>query len=297
MTFTQLEIFALVAELRSFTAAAARLGISQSAVSHALKSLETEFGLDLVIRERGTIEMTPVGQQLLLRTREILGLAEAMRQEVAAARGLHRGVLRIGSFGPTSSLKLLPVLLAAYRERHPGIDVQVEESSDSEVAQWLLDRRIDAGFVSLPDERFDTVLMAVDQLVALVPVNHPLASARTVTLEQLCGAPFIMTEAGSAGLIEPLFAAEGLALKPRYRMAQIITILGMVECGEGTSIVAELALPATLYRTHPGIVKLPLKPMVKRRIGLAVRSLRHAAPAARALLDLARELARASKFD
>jgi len=171
----------------------------------------------------------------------------------------------------------------------------VEEGADTEVAQWLLERRVDAAFVILPDERFDTVPVAEDQLVALVPANHALASRRTVPLDELCGTSFIMTEAGSAALIEPLFTSAGLALKPHYRMAQIITILGMVERGDGTSIVAELALPENLSRTHPGIVKLPLRPAVKRRVGLAVRNSRHVTPAARALLDVARELARASK--
>lgn len=296
MTFTQLEIFVLVAELRSFTAAANQLRISQSAVSHALKALETEFGVALVARERTAIELTPIGDQLLLRAREILGLSEAMRQEITATRGLQQGMVRIGSFGPTSSLTLLPRILAEYRDRYPGIEVQVEEGVDSEVAQWLLDRRVDAGFVILPDERFDTISVAEDQLVALVPANHVLASRRTVMLEDLSGTSFIMTEAGSASLIEPLFASVGLVLKPHYRMAQIITILGMVERGDGTSIVAELALPNNLADAYPGIVKIPLRPTVKRSVGLAVRNLRNISPATRGLFEVTRELARTSKL-
>ncbi len=82
MTFTQLEIFVLVAELRGFTAAATQLSISQSAVSHALKSLERELGVDLIKRHQAAIEVTEIGRQLLGRAREILGLSEAMRQEV-----------------------------------------------------------------------------------------------------------------------------------------------------------------------------------------------------------------------
>jgi DNA-binding transcriptional LysR family regulator len=291
MTFTQLEIFALVAELRGFTAAAGRLGISQSAVSHALKSLEREFGVDLIVRHPSTIEVTEIGQQLLLRTREILGLSEAMRQEIAAARGLSRGSLRIGSFGPTSSLKLLPAILAAYRERHPGIDVHIEEGGDHEVTQWLLERRVDVGFVVLPDERFDTVSLVEDQLVALVPADHALASRRSVTLAELCEPPFIMTEAGCAALIEPLFTAAGLVPQVRYRIAQVITILGMVERGDGVSIVAELALPRNVAKSHPGLTALPLRPAARRRVGLAVRDLKQATPATKAFLQVAKGIA------
>ncbi|WP_317204925.1 LysR family transcriptional regulator [Janthinobacterium sp.] len=291
MTFTQLEIFALVAELRGFTAAAAKLAISQSAVSHALKALERELGVELLVRHQASVELTDIGRQLLLRAREILGLSEAMRQEVADARGQRRGSLRIGSFGPTSSLKLLPAILDEYRRRYPGIEVRVDEGGDHEVTQWILDRRVDVGFVVLPAERYHTVSLVEDQMVALLPRRHALAGRASVRLEELCGAPFIMSEAGCAALIEPLFTAENLVPTVRYRIAQIITILGMVERGDGLSIVAELALPDRLASSYPDLVVLPLDPPVKRRVGLAVRDLRQSTPACAAFLDIAREVA------
>lgn len=291
MTFTQLEIFALVAELRGFTAAAAKLAISQSAVSHALKTLERELGVELIVRKQSSVELTEIGRQLLLRAREILGLSEAMRQEVADARGQRRGTLRIGSFGPTSSLKLLPAILDAYQRRYPGIEVRIDEGGDHEVTQWILERRVDVGFVVLPEERFHTVALVQDQLVALIPRAHPLAARPSVTLAQLCEAPFIMTEAGCNVLIEPLFAAAGLAPQVRYRIAQVITILGMVERGIGVSIVAELALPDRLSGNYPDLVKVPLEPPVRRRVGVAVRDSRQNSPAALAFLDVAREVA------
>lgn len=307
MTFTQLEIFVLVAELRGFTAAASRLAISQSAVSHSLKSLERELGVDLIVRHQANLEVTQIGRQLLRRAREILGVSEAMQQEIAAARGLRRGSLRIGSFGPTSSLKLLPAILQAYRRSYPEIDIRIEEGGDHEVTQWILDRRVDVGFVVLPEEpfnrrvgvglvvlpeeRFDTVSLVEDQLVSLIPKQHALAKKRLISLADLCNEPFIMSEAGSAALIEPLFTAAGVVPQVRYRIAQVITILGMVERGDGVSIVAELALPDRIAVTHPGLVKLPLRPAARRRVGLAARDLRQATPAAKAFLDVAKKIA------
>ena len=116
MTFTQLEIFAKVAELGGFTAAAEQLGISQSAVSHALRLLEKEWGVILLSRRQSSIEVTEAGRNLLIRVRELLGVSEAIRQEAAAMRGLSRGVLRIGSFGPSSSLWLLPKILGQFQK-------------------------------------------------------------------------------------------------------------------------------------------------------------------------------------
>ena len=292
MTFTQLEIFVLVAELRGFTAAAMRLSISQSAVSHAIKALEQEMGVGLIQRHQAVIELTDIGAQLVLRAREILGLGETMRQEAADARGLKRGTLRIGSFGPTSSLRLLPKILAEYRKEYPGIEVRIDEGADLEVIQWLQDRRVDIGFVVLPEDRFDTVPIAEDQLVALLPSAHPLAKQPDVKLEALCDGPFILTQAGSAALVERIFAAAKLVPKIRYRSAQLISTLGMVERGDGVTIVAELALPEVDSARPTAYVQRPLNPPVPRRIGLAVHNQRQASPATQAFIEIATGLRR-----
>src|SRR5207253_6668601 len=205
MTLTQLEIFSLVAELRGFTSAATRLGITQSAVSHAIKSLEQELGVELLRRHQSQVEPSDIGLQLVLRARAMLGLANTMQQEAADARGMKRGTLRIGSFGPTSSMRLLPMILQPYRAAHPGIEVHIDEGPDHQVVQWLEERRIDIGFVVLPEERFDTYALVEDQMVALIPVEHALAAKKGVTLKDLCDDPFILTQAGSSELVSRLF--------------------------------------------------------------------------------------------
>ncbi|GGM20841.1 LysR family transcriptional regulator [Pseudomonas asuensis] len=290
MTFTQLEIFVRVAELKGFTSAASRLSITQSAVSHAIKALEAELGVELINRHQSTLELTAVGERLVLRARSILGLAETMRQEAGDARGMKRGTLRIGSFGPTSSVKLLPLILDAYRQAYPGIEVHIDEGRDREVVQWLQDRRIDVGFVVLPDERFDTFPIAEDQMVALVPIHHALASKADVTLKELCPDPFIMTEAGSAHLVAHMFNAAKLVPNTRYHSTQLLSTLAMVERGDGVTILAELALPAE--RGKVGYVKKPLRPRVKRSVGLALLDERQASPATQAFIKIALKLKR-----
>jgi DNA-binding transcriptional LysR family regulator len=91
-----------------------------------------------------------------------------------------RGTLRIASFGATSSLRLLPQLLARYQSAHPLVEVQIEEATDDVVVQWLLERRVELGFVVLPDERFDTLPLTEDELVAVLPSAHPLAARSAV---------------------------------------------------------------------------------------------------------------------
>jgi len=287
MTLTQLEIFSLVAELQGFTAAANRLGISQSAVSHALKSLELELGVELLRRHQSQVELSDIGQQLLLRARAMLGLANTLRQEAADARGMKRGTLRIGSFGPTSSIKLLPLILQQYRAAHPGIEVHIDEGPDRQVLQWLEERRIDIGFVVLPEERFDTVPLIEDQMVALLPAGHPLANHDSLSLKNLCDFPFVLTEAGSSELVSRLFTAARLTPNIRYRCSQLISTLDVVARGDGVTVVAEGSLPDQIDRRW---VKKPLSPAVLRQVGLAVLDRRQASPATLAFIKLAESL-------
>ncbi|MBF6039365.1 MULTISPECIES: LysR family transcriptional regulator [Pseudomonas] len=284
MTLTQLEIFSLVAELRGFTAAANRLGISQSAVSHALKSLEQELGVELLRRHQSQVELSDIGQQLLMRARTMLGLANTLRQEAADARGMKRGTLRIGSFGPTSSIRLLPQILQHYRTAHPGIEVHIDEGPDRQVIQWLEERRIDIGFVVLPEERFDTFALLEDQMVALVPAEHALADRDNLSLSDLCNDPFVLTEAGSSELVSRLFSAARLIPNIRYRCSQLLSTLDTVSRGDALTVVAESSLPDNVNSRY---VKKPLSPPVIRQVGLAVLDQRQASPATLAFIKLA----------
>lgn len=284
MTLTQLEIFSRVAELRGFTLAAHRLGISQSAVSHAMKSLEQELGVELLRRHQSQVELSDIGEQLLLRARAMLGLANTLRQEAADARGMKSGTLRIGSFGPTSSIKLLPKILQRFRQAHPGIEVHIDEGPDRQVTQWLEERRIDVGFVVLPEERFDSFALIEDQMVALLPLDHPLAMRSAVSLKDLCDAPFVLTEAGSAELVSRLFMTARLQPNVRYRCSQLLSTLDTVSRGDAITIVAEGSLPDD---ATPRYLKKPLAPAVQRTVGLAVLDKRQCSPAALAFIELA----------
>ena len=286
MTLTQLEIFSTVAARRGFTAAALQLGISQSGVSHAIEALEQEFGVALLRRGKN-LELTDVGARLLRQAQAMLGLAESMRQEASDARGMKRGTLRIGSFGPTASLRLLPPVLEKYRAVYPGIEIHVDEGPDGEVAQWLTDHRVDIGFVTLPDERFDTFPLMEDQLVALLPLAHPLVKKNAVTLEELCASPFAMTRAGSEDIIGGLFRALRLHPTIRWRSLQLVSTIAAVARGEAVSIVAESALPSD---KAPGYVKKPLRPAARRQVALAVPDARRMSPAAREFIRMAQEV-------
>ena len=288
MTFAQLEVFAALARAGSFSRAAALLGITQSAVSHAVRGLETELGIQLVLREGMHSTLTEAGSRLLTRANDILQQREALVQEATTERGVARGTLRILSFGSTSSLRLLPALLADYRRAQPQVEVQVEEQDDDTVVQWLLEQRAEVGFVTLPDDRFETVPLAEDEFVAVIPEGHRLAKRHSMSLRDLEGEVFIRTGAGSGATVDRLLAQAGASPRMLYRFEQLTSILGFVAQGHAVAIAARLALPDTV----PGVVYRSLTPRQRRTTGLAVRSMKRLSPSAAAFVEVARRHAR-----
>lgn len=286
MTLTQLEIFVAVAARRGFTLAAADMKVSQSAISHAVKALEQELGVELLVRQQGQIELTDIGARLVQRAKSMLGMADAMRLEAADARNLMLGTLRIGSFGPTSSQRLLPTILRAFRAAYPGIEVHIDEGPDRQVVQWLLEHRVDVGFVTLPDGQFDTYPLIEDQMVAVLPLDHCLAPQASVRLSDLCADPFVLTEAGSSELVSQLFAAARLQPRVRYRTSQLMSTLAAVERGDAVTVVAQSSLP---QRASAEYLTRPLNPAVRRVVGLAVLDKTQACMATQAFIAVARK--------
>ncbi len=285
MTFAQLEIFSMLARMGSFSRAATALGITQSGVSHAIKQLEMEWDASLFDREGAAATLTDVGTRLLTRANDILQQKDALQQEALAERGIARGTLRIASFGATSSLHLLPGLMARYQQAHPYVEVQIEEAQDSVVVQWLLARRVELGFVVLPDDRFDTLPLAEDELVAVLPSSHALAGKTAISAMDFHGLPFIRTSAGSGPYIDAFLASEGAVPKTLFRFEQLSSMMGFVAQGNAVTMAARLALP----EAPDGITYRSLEPPRRREIALAALRFDKLSPAARAFIDLARK--------
>ncbi len=287
MTFTQLSIFAVLAEQKSFTVAAQRLQITQSAISHAIKVLEQEWAVTLFYRNHNEVELTEVGIRLLVHVKEILNISNLLKQEISDIHGFHSGTLRIGSFGASSSNVLIPLILEKFSFQFPNIEVFIKEGTDKDISQWIHDRTIDVGFVVLPEERFDTFPVIEDIFIALIPKSNPLAQHSAVRLNELVEYPFLMTSAGSQNHVTEMFRKANLSPKIKSYFSQILTIINMVNNNAGVSIVADMALNKDLMTLFPNVQKMPLSPNIKRSIGLAVKNKKQITPIAQAFIDIA----------
>ncbi|MBA2681632.1 MAG: LysR family transcriptional regulator [Ktedonobacteraceae bacterium] len=285
MTLAQLQAFVTVTETGSFTTASEILGMTQSAVSHAIAGLETELGVTLLRRERAGLSLTDVGQRIILNAREILAQAESIRQEAATARGLEAGKLRLGSISSVSA-RFLPGALRLFRQRYPKIEIVLLEGSDQEVRAWIEARIVDVGVVTLPTQGVVVTPIAHDEYFAVVPPTHPLANASSVPLELLTQEPFILSGGGCGLLIKDLFYKAKVVPRIQLEVRETGSVLAMVQEGMGISIVPEMALPPQL---PSGIKTLHLQPAAWRHVALAVLSRETISPATKMFLQHAEQ--------
>jgi DNA-binding transcriptional LysR family regulator len=264
MTLVQLQVLVAVVEAGSFTAAAERLGMTQSAASHALAALEAELGVRLLERHRQGITPTSLGSQVLDHARIMLLEAEHIRQLIAVTRGLAAGRVRVGSL-PSVSARLLPGILRALQQRYPKIEVVLFEGTDQEVSEWIQMRIVDVGFVTEPLAGLETTEIAQDEVYGVVAAGHPLAGAGQVQVAQLAAEPFILSKGGCEPMIREIYRQAEVVFHSRYELGDMSTILAMVQEGLGVSIVPALSLPDAL----PGIVALRLDPPLYRHLSLA----------------------------
>lgn len=283
-TVRQLELLTALPGASSIAAAGAKIGMSASATSHALRALEDGLGCEVVDRMAAGVVLTHAGELALAHARDVFASLQQVKSVAAAAAGLHTGLLRIGSIGPSTSLRLLPPLLEKFRRRHPGVEVHVTERADPDIEQDLVERKVEIGVVRLPQPSLDTVALATDELVAVLPEDHPLARASTVSVRDLAEYPIILTQAGSQDMVLAMFERAGLRPKIAHELFQLVSILEFVAHGNGLSVLAALSVP----EPRPGLAFRPITPRVARRVAIACLDATRLSPAGRAFWELAR---------
>ncbi|WP_280273447.1 LysR family transcriptional regulator [Nocardia wallacei] len=280
MTFTQLRVLQAVARTGNMTRAAEQLTTTQSAVSHALRGLENELGIALLVRAHRSVSLTSAGRAVLRRATLILTQIEALEQDVAAAKGQNRGSLRIGAI-PSANARLLPPLLRTFGQAYPRVELVVMEGSDDEAVEWLQTGAADIATVTRTPPGLVTHLLATDRLLAVLPSEHELSVQHSISVTQLARHPFIMSTGGCEPLITALADDADVILRCHYRVRDMNSILAMVAEGLGVSIIPELSLPAHRANVHA----IPIEPATERAILLAVPP--DPLPAATAFAELA----------
>lgn len=289
-----LRCFVTVAEELHFGRAAARLNMTQPPLSRQIQVLERIVEAALLERTSRSVRLTPAGQSFLPEARRILKLADNAAQVARRIAEGKTGSLKVG-FTAAAAYGFLPDLVAACRRRLPEIDLSLKEMVSGDQLEALSSGQIDVGFLRPPIARPGMIARRVvaEPLLAAVPYNHALASARTIAIRAFDDQPFVMYSPYESRYFHDLLVAHfsRANVLPRYvqKMSQIHSILAMVRAGLGLAIVpsaaASLNMSGVQFRPLKGRNQLPVElfmvwlqgsenPLLRQLIDVAARAIK-----------------------
>jgi Transcriptional regulator len=248
MDLRQLEIFAKVAEMGSFSRAAEALHVTQPTVSEHIRALEDELGVRLLDRlGRGTAT-TRAGQLLLSYATRILALSREARQALEGYQGRIRGELVVGG-STIPGEYLLPAVIGRFRQKFPEVSTTLVIGDSQAVVDWVADGRVELGVVGarLPQRGLEFHDLSPDEEVVVVPAGHPWQGRAQVTLEELSREPLIIRERGSGtrAAFESALERAGVdlaTLRVAGEMGSNQAIKQAVKAGMGITVMSRIAV-------------------------------------------------------
>lgn len=284
MQLHQLRYVVGVAEEGRFTKAAARLHVAQPSISAAVAALEHELGAALFHRDRNEVTLTGAGEVFLPWARQVLADCEAGAAAVRDLLGLRRGRLLLGAT-PSLTTNLLPPVLAAFHEEHPGVELTVREAGSQDLVDRLGEGEIELAVVILPADRpwVDARPLMREDLVLAVDPRHRLSRRQSIRVLELEHVPLVMFKDGydlkevtimacrRAGF-SPITAIDGLEMDG---------VLALVGAGVAAAVVPESVVPGS----GPLVAVRFRGGELRRTVGLASRREHPLSPSAAAFVE------------
>jgi DNA-binding transcriptional LysR family regulator len=291
-----LTVFVAVAEEGSFTRAADRLHVVQSAVSASVRGLERELGVTLFDRTTHRVALTDAGVALLPEARATLAAAAAAREAVDQVRGGQRGTVMVGVMQAQAMRAIsMPRLVATFREQHPHVEVRIRHSGGSaEAAALVREGQLDMAIIALPERRVPGLaltLLSSEPIYFVCSPAHRLAGRADVELSMLADEPFAETPPawGTRMISDRAFAAAGVRRTIAYEVNDASGVIEFVCQGLAVSLMPHFAA-----FDDDAVVFVPIRHHAPRfETSIAVSSERRLSAATRALLELAQSQAAA----
>jgi DNA-binding transcriptional LysR family regulator len=296
MDLSQLEVFLTVARERRFSRAAEKLFRTQSAVSQTIRKLEGELGEALFDRSSREGVLTDAGKVLYEYAEKLINLRSEATESLAELRELQKGKLVIAA-NEFTVLYLLPVL-AEFRRLHPMIKITVERALGSHIPDDVLRYRAEFGMLSYEPQEpsLHSVVVYLDELVFVVPPNHPLAKARQISIRQLGAESFVAHIVSSPyrEKVIQLFKTHKTPLHMDLELPTLQAIKQFVAMGNGVAFVPEISVETEIARGE--LVRIPVRELqLKRKLRLIYRKDANLSHAARAFLQVAEAVAQEQK--
>ena len=251
-------------ETGSFTKTAEELGYTQSAISQMVVSLEEELSTTLILRSRKGISLTPDGEEFLPYIKKICNSHRELIEKLNEMQGLQSGHIRIGTFSSVTC-HWLPGFIKDFKEQYPSVHFELHQGNYTEISNWIKEGSVDFGFVnSSAGSNLTVTPLQEDEMLAVLPVNHPLAKFSEVSLNELTNDPYILLDEGVINEPLTIFKQNNFEPNIEYEVHDPYAIMSMIEQELGISILPKLLLNRCPYN----IITRPISPTVVRTISL-----------------------------
>lgn len=288
-----LKYFCVLCEELHFGRAATRLAITQPPLSAAIKSLEEDLGVKLLVRNSKLVQITPAGAAFLVEANHILDRVAQARSVVSALDHGYRGRLEIGT--PCSMLyREVPAIVSRFTSEMPGVQVALNEIPSAEHLQALLGGVVHAAFVngSSVHPQLKSLALPDDQLAVCVPAGHRLAQRRSVRLQELAEEDFVMFSRAISPVhhdsVISSFSRAGIHPQISHRARSWLTVVAIVAAQGGVALV-----PRSLERSGlAGVRFVSLAGESTPAPGLLVWNPKSVSPPLQRFLEVAADVAR-----
>lgn len=291
MELRHLEHFVAIAQEGSFTQAARRLHLSQSALSISIRALERDLGARLFERTSHDVALSDAGHALLPEARRILGCVDIARKVVGDVGSGLRGVFRVGVLQALPLVDLAE-MLARYHQERPLVEIRPmpAHGGSAALAEDVRRGELDAAFVCLPGGAPDGVALtplAAEPIRLVCRPDHPLARRTSVAISSLGNEGFVDFPPGfgSRESVEREFAQAGVQHRVTVEVPDVMTLIELTRAGIGLA-----ALPLSLLLSRGRLAVVDLEPMPSFEVALALPSGRPLKAATQAFLDLVGEM-------
>lgn len=272
-TLRQLEYLVAVADHSGFHAAARACHVTQPGLSAQIQQLEATLGLRAFERDRRRVLITPAGEEMVRRAREVLVAVADLAEAAQLHNQPHTGRLRLGVI-PTIAPYLLPQALPRIREHYPELGFQLREGQTAELLALLQQGKLDLLLLALEARLIgvETEALFKDPFVAATPASHPLATRKRLGDADLAGEQILLLEDGHCLRDQALSFCDRAGVEERsdFRASSLPTLVQMVAGGSGVTLLPTLALPVEGKAENLAVIPFR-KPVPYRTIGLAWR--------------------------
>lgn len=273
--------FMKIVKLGSVTKDAQELGYTQAAVSHIINTLEKNWNMTLLLRDRSDVRLTSQASKLLPLLKNICLANQELLNEIAEIHGLASSIIRIGILN-SIAVHLLPKIIKKFNFEYPNIDFDIKIGIYKEVEELVESGQVDFGFTRIPTaQNLNNINLGTDRLLVILPEQHHLTKYEKIPIEKISNEIFLTLEEGPENETLNLFSKFNVWPKVKFVSKDDYAIISMVESELGISILPELVLQRTPFKIILRELEIPMN----RHLGIISKDAKYARPATSRFLE------------